>query len=362
MRNLFFSSLLFVSISCLSQENSKVENVILITIDGCRWQEIFNGADSMLLFGKKYGNSDADRLIEKFWDNDLNKRRERLLPFLWNTIAKEGRLYGNRNLGSRFSVRNKIRYSYPGYAEIFTGYVDTSFKTNDLVYNKNTNVFEFLNKQNKFKGKVASFASWDRANGFLNKQRSTFFINAGYDDVNSEDLSFLQKTLNSLQKKYHTTEQARPDYITYLHAKEYVRQHQPKVLSIGFAWTDDMAHDGNYPKYLDKIFFFDNMIQDLWEYIQKLPQYKNKTALFIAVDHGRGLGERWVGHGPDVPPSENHTNETWLAVLVPGMIKTGEVENGPELFNAQIAGTIAKILGYKFETEHPVGLPIADLF
>lgn len=357
MRTLLFLLLLFISVKTLSQHKGKVENLILVTIDGCRWQEVFCGADSSLLFNDKYRKTEAGRLTSKFWDADVNKRRKKLFPFLWNTVAKQGRLYGNRDLGSAFSVRNSTNISYPGYAEIFTGYVDTAIKNNDMVYNKNTNVFEFLNRQKALRGKVASFASWNRANYYLNIQSSTFFINGGYEDVKGDNLSVMQQTLNNLQQNYVSWEHSRADYITYLHAKEYLRIHNPRVLSIGFAWTDDMAHDGSYPNYLEKVYIMDNMIQDLWSHVQTLPQYKNKTALLIMVDHGRGLGDEWRAHGPKI----KHANETWLAVIAPGISSAGEMRNTKTYYNDQLAQTISKLLGYTFTAEHPVGDAINEL-
>lgn len=357
MRTLLFLLLSFMSVKCLAQSGGNVENLILVTIDGCRWQEVFYGADSSLLYNEKYRKTEAGRFTSKFWDAEVNKRREKLFPFLWNTVARQGRLYGNRDLGSAFSVRNPTNISYPGYAEIFTGYVDTAIKNNDMVYNKNTNVFEFLNRQKALKGKVASFASWNRANGYLNIQSSTFFINGGYEDVKGDNLSVMQQTLNNLQQNYVSWEHSRADYITYLQAKEYLRIHNPRVLSIGFAWTDDMAHDGSYPNYLEKVYIMDNMIQDLWNYVQTVPHYKNKTALLITVDHGRGIGDEWRSHGPKT----KHANETWLAVLAPGISPAGEMRNTKTYYNDQLAQTIAKLLGYTFTAEHPVGEAINEL-
>ena len=357
MRTLLFFLLLFFCVTSFSQSKGKIENLILVTIDGCRWQEVFRGADSSLLFNEKYRKTEAGRLTSKFWDADVNKRREKLFPFLWNTIAKQGRLYGNRDLNSAFSVRNQTNISYPGYAEIFTGYADTAIKNNEMVYNKNTNVFEFLNQQKTLKGKVASFASWNRANGYLNIKSSSFFINGGYEDVKGNNLSVMQQTLNNLQQNYVSWEHSRADHITYLQAKEYLRINKPRVLSIGFAWTDDMAHDGSYPNYLEKVYIMDNMIQDLWGYVQTVPQYKNKTALLVIVDHGRGLADEWRSHGPNT----KHANETWLAVIAPGISPAGEMRNTKTYYNDQLAQTIAKMLGYTFTAKHPVGEAIDEL-
>lgn len=349
---LFLLTLIFVSqLTGFSQSKNKVENVILITIDGCRWNEVFGGADSIILFNDKFKKTEAKRLTRKFWAKTENERRVKLMPFLWNTIAKEGRVYGNPKYGNNVSVSNLTNISNPGYSEIYTGYADPNITSNELKDNPNTNVLEYINKQPGFQGKVASFVSWDRAQGYLNANRSGFMINGGHVDVVGSDLSPLQNTLNSLQQLAHRGESSRPDYITYLHAKEYLRLNQPKVLSISFAWTDDMAHDGSYPQYLEKIFSFDNMIQDLWTYVQTIPQYKDKTALLITVDHGRGLDEQWVSHGPSIP----HSNEIWFAAIGPGISPKGEMKTKVNLYQKQFAQTVANLLGLTFKAEHSIG-------
>jgi len=354
-RSIFLLLLLVPSFAVFSQPSDQAENVILITIDGCRWKEVFGGADSVILFNDKFKKTEANRLTKKFWAKTQDERRMKLMPFLWSTIAREGRVYGNRAYDNKVSVRNLTNISNPGYSEIFTGYADPAITSNELKDNPNTNVFEFINKQPGFELKVASFASCDRAQGYLNVKRSDFVINGGHVDVLSDSLTPVQKTLNNLQQLAHRGESSRPDYITYLHAKEYLRLNQPRVLSIGFAWTDDMAHDGSYPLYLEKIFFFDNMIADLWTYIQSLPQYKDKTALLITVDHGRGDEEQWTSHGSKVP----HSNEIWFAAMGPGISPEGEMKTRVDFHQDQFAQTIAKLLGLTFQSEHAIGEAIS---
>ena len=68
---------------------TKTENIILVTLDGLRWQEIFEGADSALINNPKYS---ADTLLTKlqYWDTDVIERRKKLMPFFWNVIARKG--------------------------------------------------------------------------------------------------------------------------------------------------------------------------------------------------------------------------------------------------------------------------------
>lgn len=134
-----------VSLSAVSQQKLKTQNIILVTLDGFRWQEVFNGADSA--FMKQQETLKDPKVKEKYWRDALTERRKVLLPFFWNTIATQGQLYGNRNLGSKVNVTNNQLFSYPGYNEILTGSADNErIISNDKIYNPNVNVLEFINR------------------------------------------------------------------------------------------------------------------------------------------------------------------------------------------------------------------------
>ena len=96
-------------------------NVVLVTADGVRWQEVFRGADETLLNQKDGGVSDVDALRRDFWRRTPEARREALMPFLWSVVARQGQIYGNRDKGSPAKVANGMNFSYPGYNELLTG-------------------------------------------------------------------------------------------------------------------------------------------------------------------------------------------------------------------------------------------------
>jgi len=106
-----------------AQSGRETENVVLVTIDGLRWQEVFTGADSTLIRSESYVEN-VDALAEQFWRDTPRARREALMPFFWNVVAEQGQLYGNRRRGCSVSIVNKMVFSYPGYNEILTGAPD----------------------------------------------------------------------------------------------------------------------------------------------------------------------------------------------------------------------------------------------
>jgi len=123
---------LFLSCFCSAvtySQNSNQSNIFIITTDGFRWQEIFSGADSILINDSRYV-SDTSLLKQLYWDNDPGLRRKKLMPFIWQTIECQGTLYGNRNFENTVSVANPYRFSYAGYNEILTGYADPAIIAN----------------------------------------------------------------------------------------------------------------------------------------------------------------------------------------------------------------------------------------
>src|SRR5690606_28378644 len=100
-RRLFVLSSLFLVVLPLSArplgaQELKAENVVLITTDGLRWEELFTGAEKALISREIGGVTDVKSIEAKFWRETPEERRAALMPFMWNTIAKEGQIFGNR--------------------------------------------------------------------------------------------------------------------------------------------------------------------------------------------------------------------------------------------------------------------------
>ena len=74
-------------LATLCASGLQTRNIVLITLDGVRWQEVFSGADEAILNNKSFvENEEATR--DRFWVDSPERRREKLMPFFWGTIAK----------------------------------------------------------------------------------------------------------------------------------------------------------------------------------------------------------------------------------------------------------------------------------
>ena len=334
-----------------AQDHPKARNIFVITIDGFRWEELFRGADSSMICNAR-NVKDTMLARQMFWDSTPCLRRQRLMPFFWNVIAKQGQLYGNRQFNNKVNVKNIYKISYPGYNELLTGYPDWKPILNFPINNKNTNVFEYLNSQPGYEGKTAAFSSWNIMPYVFNEKRSGFFMNSGYEMLDGDDET--EKMIDTVQRNSKEGK-TRNDQLTYLSARQYIKRNHPKVLFLGLGESDEYGHHGEYDMYLQKAMEIDRIIADLWYYIQTDPLYRNNTSLLITTDHGRGKGAQWVTHGFWAKGS----GETWLALLGPDISPEGEIKENRQIWQKQIAATIAALVGEVFVAKHPVAVPIA---
>lgn len=352
MKKYLAALLSIVALSASAQQKQKTENVILITLDGFRWQEVFNGADSS--FMRQQQHLKDPQLKEKYWKDDVTDRRAALLPFFWKTIGTQGQLYGNRALGCNVNVSNKQWFSYPGYNEILTGKADDErIHSNDKFYNPNTNVLEFINSKPAFKGKVAAFTSWDAFPFIINDKRSGVFVSTGWQGIDGKNLNDREKMMNQLITALpNPLGDVRLDAFTFYYGMEYLKANKPRVMYFAFDETDDFAHAGEYGAYLNSVHYTDRFIGELWSYLQSDVQYKGKTTILITCDHGRGNNaEEWKHHGIKI----NESDQIWFAVLGPDTPALGEVKGESQLYQNQLARTLAGFLGLEFNTPSKPG-------
>lgn len=330
------------------------ENLIVVTTDGFRWQEVFKGMDSAIALDARFGRGDSAYLFKTYWAGDVQERRKKLLPFLWSVMEQNGRLYGNRTYDNKVDNANNFWFSYPGYNEIFTGYPDEKVNSNSYTFNPNVNVLEYINAQPGFKGRVAAFTAWDAFDRILNEPRAGFPVVAAFDScctgMHTGDQALMYRMAMDAYRPFGEEECL--DVFTHYKALSYLKEKKPRVLYISYGETDEWAHAGKYRAYLDAAHQVDQWLHDLWNFIQNDPQYRGKTALLVTVDHGRGdsVKEKWTSHNHSIEDS----HEIWFAVTGPGITAKGEMKDDMQLYQQQFAQTMASLLGLKFVGDHPV--------
>ncbi len=352
LRSVAVANLLFIFFAQSLWAQLKTRNVILVVSDGLRWQEIFTGADPNLL-DEKHGGiwADPDKLRHEFWSDDVEQRRKMLFPFLWDVVAKQGQIFGNQNKGSVARVTNGLAFSYPGYNEMLTGRPDPRINSNQFGPNPNVTVFEWMNQFPQFHEQVAVFATWDVFKNIFNEPRSHLLMQVGWDLPEKGNLTARQQLLNDL---YRTTTRLDDedvwDSFIQIPLIDYVKSSHPRLLFVGYGETDNWAHSGRYDLVLESAHQFDGFVQQLWETMQAMPEYRDQTTFIITTDHGRGSGlEEWKEHGVDQKGSEN----IWIAILGPDTEALGSRENIATITQSQIAATLAALLGKDFHAAFP---------
>jgi hypothetical protein len=337
----------------------KTRNVVLIVIDGLRWQDVFHGPNPALMDQQHGGVENIEQLRRDFSRATPAESRAAVLPFLWNVVARQGQIFGNQDKQSVARVANGMAFSYPGYNEMLVGYPDARIDKNEFGPNPNITAFEWLNRMPEYRGRVAVFASWSVFNDIFNVKRSGLFISAGWDPPQSSKVDSRQALLREI---YSTTTRLWDDNVYDAFVQplllDYVREHHPRVLFVGYGEADDWAHAGRYDLVLRSAHQCDLFIEQLWKAMQSIPQYRGQTTFIITTDHGRGGGlTEWKEHGAEQKGSEN----IWIGVLGPDTAALGERASLAAVTQGQIAATLAALLSKDYRSSVPQSaVPLPD--
>jgi hypothetical protein len=351
---------LFSSTALAGETRPKAENVLVVTLDGFRWQEVFGGADDALLDAKSGGVRDLPGLVRRYRRDSAAARREALMPFFWGTIAKQGQVFGNPARKARARCTNGLKFSYPGYSEMFCGFADPRIDSNAKKDNPNLSVLEFLNSRPGFRGRVEAVCTWDVFPFIFRSRKSGLPVHAGWVPLEGKDLTPRERHLNEFMEqvpRYWPDNTF--DVFTMGAARSALKRRSPRVLYVGLGETDEWGHGRRYDLYLDAAHKNDRFLAETWQALQKDPRYRDRTALLVTTDHGRGSTRiDWTDHGKNVPGAEY----VWVAVMGPGVHALGEREN-VEVTQGQVAATVAALVGEDFNAASPSAaksLPVFD--
>jgi len=335
-------------------------NVIIVTLDGVRVEEMFTGLDESIARSVTPDAEHAARLYAPWRGSTPQQSRERIMPFFWGRLMREhGWIAGNAALGSQVLLRNPQRFSYPGYAEMLTGLARTHTVTsNAKIQNPHPTVLEFVREQLQLpKAKVAAFGSWDRFEVIPEHTPGNITVNAGFVPFIDNDPGI--QRLNSIQAQARTWREERFDAFTIAFALRYLERERPRLMFIGLGDTDEWAHSGRYIDTLEAMALADECLRDLWNWVQSQPDYRGNTLLIVTTDHGRGrTPEDWMHHGPEIEGAQ----DVWVAMIGAGQTLRGELQHAPTLYLAQVASSIAAGFGLDLRQLEPdAQMPIQDV-
>lgn len=272
----------------------KAAPVVLVTIDGVRWQEVLEGSDPSRVRPPAAPRSPSD-----------------LMPTLHALAHTRGAMLGAwADVSIRASGPNFV--SLPGYTEILTGRSSLGCRDNDCPQAREPTLLDDATEAGL---RVAAFASWERLARAATARPGSFPVSAG--------------------KRGHY----RPDRETAELALGYLEREQPDVLFLGLGDPDEHAHHGNYDGYLAALEYADAVLARLSGVLDAMGERGAATHVFVTADHGRA--HDFKSHGGFAPESAR----VWLVGAGPRVRARGAPRSPHERRLSDVAPTIAAVLG-----------------
>jgi arylsulfatase A-like enzyme len=182
-------------------------------------------------------------------------------------------------------------------------------------------------------------------------------MNGAYDLVPAALSTPEMDYLGMLRKQVmEMWEEGSNDALTFRLGLAYLKKHQPRLLWLGFGQSDDWAHARRYDRLLDYLRLADGFLEELWQTLESIEQYRDRTTLIITTDHGRGVtAADWIEHDAAVEGSE----DIWVAIIGPDTPDRGELTDHPLVSQGDIAATVLQFFGQDYrDFNRAAGPPI----
>ncbi len=141
-----------------------------------------------------------------------------------------------------------------------------------------------------------------------------------------------------------------PDELSVYVAKQLMRQLAPSLLWITLH-DIDVAHAGTYSLYVDAIQRSDRLCAEIWQMIEKEPEYAGKTTMFILPDFGRDSDTSSGGNGfQHHRTGDVFSRTTWMIVRGPGVRANAIVDRAVE--STDLVPTLGSLFGFSPNLSH----------
>ena len=230
------------------------QNVILVTLDGVRAQEIFAGLDETIaVHDQQQVYSDMEAMRKRYGGETPESRRNALLPVFWKQLAPQGVVLGNARYDNHVLVQNKALWSTPGYTEIMTGRPRPEVIDNENQRYDHKTALELARTGLELDGsQVVQFGSWEGFKFAAASRDDAFLMVGAYDSVPAQLSSPEIDNLNNLRRQVMGLwEEGSNDVLTFRMALSYLQAHPPRVMWLALVNSDDWAHADRYDRYLE---------------------------------------------------------------------------------------------------------------
>ncbi|MBS2013190.1 MAG: alkaline phosphatase family protein [Deltaproteobacteria bacterium] len=268
--------------------------VVLVVVDGVRWQEIFDGPGSRVA---------ATRM-----------------PNLHRLATERGAAIGGAD-GPAISASGPNFVSLPSYREIFSGRSGDDCTDNECPRIARPTIVDELHARGR---PVAVFASWEKIDLAAASRPEGLRISAGRGGAPGDP--------------WPGAGDFRRDRETSALALRHLEEARPDFLFLGLGETDEYAHHGDYAGYVDALTTADEILGELMAALTRMGERGARTHVFVTTDHGRANGFR--DHGGRFPES----GRVWLVAAGPRISARGAVPLSRALHLRDIAPTVREIV------------------
>ncbi|MCA9600056.1 MAG: alkaline phosphatase family protein [Myxococcales bacterium] len=309
------------------REDGRESTVVVMAIDGVRWEDVFLGVERDLAAEK--GLSESEILAPR-----------ELMPNLHTIIDGGGAAITNIYASGPNFV------SLPGYMEMLSGVRPTGCTNNDCSRTKwHTVADDIASLPGVAPEQVAVISSWQGINHAAATHPEKLIVSTGR--TRGENRELLEYDVKSAEL-LDAGEMAGPspghadfrrDRATAAIALRYLKQKKPRFMFLGLGETDEYAHKDDYRSYLRALSYADSVVGELATILDELGGEGRRTTLFVTTDHGRAA--EFIRHGEDAPES----SRVWLVAAGYGIRARGRVSPPVPRHLADIAATVREIQG-----------------
>lgn len=291
---------------------SRTDRVVLVVLDGVRWQDVFQGVAEM--------------------------------PTLQRWIREEGTCIGAPGYGEmRATGPNYV--SLPSYREIFTGRGPQSCQDNDCPRITEPTIVDELAKENR---DAVVVGSWETIEHAASANSDVPLTTGRLRTHHGERFDGFAIAEGRIADPWPGIGEYRPDVITARIALGVLARKPPAFLFIGLGEPDEYAHRGDRDGYLGSLRAADRVL----ELLERATD--DATTFIVTTDHGRNAAFR--DHGGGWPES----GRVWLVAKGGAVGRNGLVPSAGHRL-ADIAPTIRALLGLPEDVGPLAGKPIREL-
>lgn len=266
--------------------------VVLVVIDGVRWQDVFQGVDPDLAKTYMLPPKEVLGVAE-------------LVPNLHRLATEDGLAFGAPGVGEAMFASGPNYVSQPGYIEMFSERRAFGCLSNDCPKTTEPTFVDAIAESTS--GSAAVITSWEIIGRAAAVHPERLVVSTGQSrGENQAQLRVNAHAARSLEMgriaaAWPGHGEYRADKYTREIALEYLEERRPRFLFVGLGDTDEYAHLGDYRGYLRALHEADATVGRILETLDRMGDDGRHTTVLVTTDHGRERG--FVSHGGFAPES-----------------------------------------------------------